>query len=145
MREWAFDTEGFRDPPSLWEESYNHIEGHTLVTALADACAARGWPRDGEVFPEDWGWMVFVNREGTRYEIGASVQPSADDAPDPADWEVQPPPGTPMFAHVHVQKGRTLRQRLTGTGKMAGDDPVAEAVEAALAAHPEMRGLRRIG
>ncbi len=110
-----FDFSG--DPPN----PPNDIKGRAILVWLRERCAHRATlsaPESGE----DWGWICAADNAGQRYMIGASAEP------DEAGYACT----------VQVEKMRSMTDRMFGRNKMDADDPVAQAVLAALRGEPAL-------
>lgn len=76
---------------------------------------------------EDWGWYIGVDGNGASYMVGASGQPE--------------PPATEAEWVVQVHKHRTVKDRLTGRNKLAGDDPLVALLESRVRGEPAFRNV----
>jgi hypothetical protein len=84
-----------------------------------------------EPYQEDWGWELPVQSGDQSYFLCMSG--NADDSvtnPDDGEWG------------IIVEKKRTIWQRLTGSAKIATDDPMLLMIEEILSAQPGIREIR---
>lgn len=84
-----------------------------------------------EYYQEDWGWELPVRRCEQVYYLCMSG--NADDSaanPDTGEWR------------IIIEKKRSLWQRLTGDGKIAGDDAIAVLVREILGNERGIRDVR---
>jgi hypothetical protein len=83
-------------------------------------------------YQEDWGWEVPAMHGGESYYLcmsGNSDESGANQ--DEGEWRIS------------VEKKRTVAQRLSGKGRIAATDEMAQFVEAILRADPAIRQVRR--
>jgi hypothetical protein len=81
----------------------------------------------GDPDTEDWGWYTDVQSGPRTYLLGASGEWA--EGGGRTEWVVQ--------LHLH----RTLWERLTGANKLADDDDLSAAIEAALRNESGLAGL----
>jgi len=79
----------------------------------------------GEPEAEDWGWYVGVQGDRRSYLLGAS----GGERGAPTEWTVQ----------LHLV--RSVWEQLSGANKLAPDDALSAAVEAALKGNPEFHDI----
>jgi hypothetical protein len=84
----------------------------------------------GEPYQEDWGWGLPVNNGGQSYYlgVGGNADGSSDNR-DEGEWR------------VIVEKKRSIGRRLSGRGKITGDDKLLLAVKEILMADPSIRDV----
>src|SRR5688572_8471799 len=108
FRSARFDAAGERPNP------INPIAGESVLRWIREPLGRSGYEAT-EPQPEDWGWYIGVTGHGGSYLVGASGEPG--DVPAPVDWTLQ------------VHKHRSLKEKLTGTNKLAADDPLSALIE----------------
>jgi hypothetical protein len=81
---WWFETSRFEGAPSLEEEVNPGRYGKLLASWLLDTLRARGWEVQ-EIFPEDWGWVVSLQRDGSSLEVNCGNEDGSL-----TRWSVQP-------------------------------------------------------
>jgi hypothetical protein len=83
-------------------------------------------------YQEDWGWELPADLGNHRYYvcIGGNAD-SPETGSDEGEWG------------VILEKKRSLAQRLTGTGKIAADDPMLQLIEAILRKEPAIKEVHR--
>ena len=125
-RQLVFRTAAFVDSADVLAQNVNGIAGHALATWLVGELRNRKLDAS-EVWAEDHGWDFSLVYGGAKYLCACAI---SDDEPPAREGQ------------VIVHKSRTMMERLTGKGKMAPDDAVAEAVQAALLGRRDVTGLR---
>lgn len=108
-----FDS-GRWDIESEPENDVNPIRGQSFLAWLRSELEALGYQVSGPD-TEDWGWYLAVRCPGGHYQVGSIAWPS--DKAGRADWMVQ------------VWRHRSLRERLSGTGRMSRSDALMLALE----------------
>ena len=103
-----FDVSGERPNP------INPIAGQSVLLWLREELS-RAQYRVTEPDTEDWGWYIDVEGAAASYLIGASAE--AADPPPTVAWVVQ------------VHKNRSMKDKILGRNKMAGDDPLFALIE----------------
>lgn len=88
------------------ENPINPIRGQSLLEWLRTRVPAQLDMTDADA--EDWGWYAHVSWEGRTYMVGAAANESADGK---HEWVLS------------LTKHRSLKERVLGKAKMAGDDP----------------------
>ncbi|MEJ8560436.1 hypothetical protein QTO30_03770 [Yoonia sp. GPGPB17] len=78
-----FEFSGHKDTQADIEDNVNAISGKRFLEALKTALLSDGWSEsteryDSEVFPEDWGWCVFLRHEEALMMIGSHVLENSD-------------------------------------------------------------------
>jgi hypothetical protein len=92
----------------------NPIAGQSVLRWLREELL-RAQYRVTEPDTEDWGWYIDVTGADASYLVGASA-----DATEPTptvEWIVQ------------VHKNRSIKDKVLGRNKMAGDDPLFTLIE----------------
>jgi hypothetical protein len=92
----------------------NPIAGQSVLRWLREELL-RAQYRVTEPDTEDWGWYIDVTGADASYLVGASA-----DATEPTptvEWIVQ------------VHKNRSVKDKVLGRNKMAGDDPLFTLIE----------------
>ena len=87
--------------------------------------------RTREPHQEDWGWELPAQSGDQSYYL--CMAGNADDPatnPDDGEWG------------IIVEKTRTMWQRLTGSAKIAADDPMLLMIEEILSAQPGISEIR---
>jgi hypothetical protein len=92
----------------------NPIAGESLLRWLGEQLRTSGYAATMQ--PEEGGWFVGVEADGASYLVGASGE-ADDEAPGQVAWTIQ------------VHKHRSLKQKLTGANKLAGDDRLSAVIE----------------
>lgn len=105
----------------------NPIFGEALLNWVRERLAGTGYTATAPQ-PEDWGWFIDVQGQGSRYLLGASGQPERP-VPD-VDWVIQ------------VHRKRSFTDKLAGRNVMAADDPLVGLVESFLRSDPEFRDIQ---
>jgi hypothetical protein len=121
----SFSTEMF-DISKETPNPINPIAGQTVLNWIRGKLQGSGFTAT-EPDTEDWGWYVGVEGHGCSYLVGASGEPERP-APD-VDWTIQ------------IEKSRSLKDKLTGRNKMAGDDPLAAFLEKVIRNEPAFRDI----
>ena len=103
-----FDISGERPNP------INPIAGQSVLLWLREELS-RAQYRVTEPDTEDWGWYIDVENADASYLVGASAEPA--DRPPAVAWVVQ------------VHKHRSMKDKIFGRNKMAGDDPLFALIE----------------
>ncbi len=91
--------------------------------------------RDVEVcqpYQEDWGWELPAMRESDSYYLcmsGNSDESSTNK--DEGEWG------------IIIEKRRSIKQRLRGTGKIAANDRMVSTIEEILRAEPTIQEVHR--
>ena len=83
-----------------------------------------------EPYQEDWGWELPVRKGDDAYYLCMSG--NADESPtkpDQGEW------------NIIIEKKRTLRQVLTGKGKITGDDGMVAMVTEILSSEADISGI----
>jgi hypothetical protein len=94
---------------------------------------ASGEPEDARLrsgFPagtEDWGWYMGVKGVGSLYLVGASAE--ADQPGPEIEWAIQ------------IHRHRSFKDKITGTNRMADDDPLSGMIESLLRAEAGTSGI----
>jgi hypothetical protein len=91
----------------------NPIAGQGILNWLRDKLISAGYEVTTPE-PEDWGWYVHVNGRDGAYLVGAS---SDVDQPAPREWVIQ------------IHRERSLKDKLLGRNKLAGDDALTARIE----------------
>ena len=94
------------------ENDINPIRGQSFLAWLRARLEALGQEVDGPD-TEDWGWYLGVRTAAGRYIVGASVIP--DDDGD--DWTIR------------LWRERSLREWITGKGRVTREDDLARLLE----------------
>jgi hypothetical protein len=102
--------------------------GEDLARWLHEQLSERGICA-AEPYQEDWGWELRAEEDGKRYYVGVGGN-SDDGTSDMGEWR------------IIIEKARSIRDRLTGKGKMSADDRMMKAVEEILAGEPDFQGFR---
>jgi hypothetical protein len=85
-----------------------------------------------ESYQEDWGWELPVAYGDDSYYL--CIGGNSDELrgnPDEGEWG------------IIVEKKRSIKQRLTGKGKIAVTDEMAKIIEEILGTEPAIRDVRR--
>lgn len=101
----------------------NPIPGQSVLRWLRSELAKAHYTVT-EPSTEDWGWYVDVDAEGAHYLVGASGD--AESSMPDMEWIVQ------------IHKHRSLKEKIFGQNKMAGDDPLVALIERIVRADPEI-------
>ena len=104
----------------------NPIFGEGVLHWVRDQLAATPY-RPSTPEPEDWGWYITVEDDGTTYVVGASGQPER--TASEIDWIIQ------------VHKQRSLTDKLTGRNTMSTDDPLVALLERVVREEPAFRNV----
>jgi hypothetical protein len=101
--------------------------GEDLAAWLRLKLGERGL-QSRDPYQEDWGWELPVVARSGSYYLCMSGNPDETGADaDQGEWR------------IIVEKKRSIRQRLTGQGKIGADDELARIVKEILSAEPEIR------
>jgi hypothetical protein len=109
FRSARFDIAGERPNP------INPIAGESVLRWLREKLSESRYETT-EPDAEDWGWYIDVKVDGAVYLVGASGE-ADDDAPGRVDWTIQ------------IDRHRSLKDKLTGSNKLAADDRVSAVIE----------------
>ena len=109
FRSARFDIAGERPNP------INPIAGESVLRWLREKLSESRYETT-EPDAEDWGWYIDVKADGAAYLVGASGE-ADDDAPGHVDWTIQ------------IDRHRSLKDKLTGSNKLAADDRLSAAIE----------------
>ena len=92
----------------------NPIAGESVLKWLREKLAQHQY---GATDPdtEDWGWYMEVKGPGCSYLVGAGGDATSSSAR--VEWIIQ------------VHKQRSLKEKVTGTNKLAVDDPLFALIE----------------
>jgi hypothetical protein len=88
----------------------------------------------GQAYQEDWGWELPAACGNDSYYLcmsGNSDELSTD--PDEGEWR------------IIIEKKRTIRQRLSGAGKITANDEMVKTIQQILSGEPTVREVRREG
>ena len=107
------------------------------AAAWLRACLTERGVDAGEPFQEDWGWGLDATHAGVGYFVGVGGLP-ADGVP--ADG-VAREPGRGEW-RIILERRRSLRDRLTGRGRMTADDPLLRLVRDLLQREPDFARVR---
>jgi hypothetical protein len=115
-----FKTSKF-DPTAEPPNRINPLRGQSILKWLRE----RVLPNATEPDSEDWGWYMDVEFSGSRYLVG-SICHDSDSGPHDAlrNWVLQ------------VHKHRSMTDKVFGRQKMQLDDPLVQAIVAALRGDP---------
>jgi hypothetical protein len=102
--------------------------GEDLAAWLRGKLSERGIRAD-EAYQEDWGWELPLKVGSRRYYVGVGGY-SDDEKTDMGEWR------------IIVEKPRSLREWITGKGKILPADQIVKAIEEILAGEPDFQGLR---
>ena len=109
FRSARFDTAS--EPPN----PINPIPGESVLRWLRERLAGSRYETTAPA-AEDWGWYLDATVDGATYLVGAGGA-EVEESPGHVDWTIQ------------IHKHRSLRDKLTGRNKLAGDDPLSSAIE----------------
>lgn len=117
-----FQFSGYKDDRSEIEENVNFLSGKVLLIEFRNVLLHNGWSEcteryDSEVFPEDWGWCVFMRHEGALIMLGAHVI-SSDLSNDEGYQEYLNHDWVDCGLSVEHFHKRTLGDRIRGRNKV---------------------------
>ena len=119
-------TSGPFDPGSERKNPINPIAGEGLLKWLSAQLDRQAFSVT-EPDAEDWGWYVDVVSGQRKYLLGAS-----------GEWGER---GTRSYWTIQLHLKRSLWDRLSGTNKLAANDALSIAIEAAVKHNPEFRDV----
>jgi len=119
-------TSGQFDPTTERPNPINPIPGEGILKWLSAQLDRRQFTIT-EPDAEDWGWYVDVASGRRRYLVGAS-----------GDWGER---GSKTYWTIQLHLSRSLWDKLSGANKLASNDALSAAIEAAVKGNPEFRNV----